>query len=72
MVATKYGRSGKPHTIVLRLTHDEQTLMWETHGLAKLKKKAKKRWVEKLMHACHGWVAFKEGQVVLFRLARFL
>jgi len=44
IVATKYGRqSGKPHGIILRLSPDEQSLTWETRGLAKLKKNATKR-----------------------------
>jgi len=44
VAATKYGRSGKSQkSVVLRLSPDDQVLTWETHGLAKLKKKATKR-----------------------------
>ena len=36
----KYGRQGKPHATLFRLSADESMLAWEGHGLNKLKRRA--------------------------------
>jgi len=41
--AIKYGRSGKPHAVVIRLSNDQRHLTWEGSGLSKLKVKADRR-----------------------------
>ena len=40
---TKYGRSGKPHSTMLKLSDDERRIGWDAQGLAKLRKRGDKR-----------------------------
>ena len=42
----KFGRSGKPHVVVLTLSPDETSLSWERRGLGKLLRKSERRSVE--------------------------
>tara|TARA_B110001452_G_C15201187_1_gene416862 strand:- start:837 stop:1427 length:591 start_codon:yes stop_codon:yes gene_type:complete len=39
-VVKKYGRQGKPHETLFKLSADETVLAWEGHGLKRLKRRA--------------------------------